>query len=403
MNIALDFASDWDYRGGVWRQGLSLATALVQILPPGSVSIPCFDRIPDAHLRELEQTGASVRADGPQRYLDRLEALARSKAAGGLRIKPWLARKLMGNFTRQWLLRRGVPETAVLHSLYSARSRNCRIPRVGTIHDMILLMPGYPAPAVAQFRETIESYRQDRSLVIVPSQTTLRDLVNQVEIPPSQVRVIYHGVDNDFFSPTGSATGETLARYGLTRHGFFLYVGSFGRRKNLEMLLRAYQGARTQLGVALPLVLTGPAGKSTLINRIRSEMKPHVRYLDYVPDRDLPDLYRGARATVLVSLYEGFGFPPLESMACGTPVIVSNCSSLPEVVGTAGLLVDPQDPKAIAGAFAALETNSVLRDELSNKSRAQAARFTWDRAARQHLDAYREAALLNSQNARCRN
>ena len=135
---------------------------LVRILPPASVSIPCFDRIPEAQVRELEHTGAVVRSNGQHTYLDRLECLARSSATGARRLRPWLARKVLCSPARQWLLRVGVRGTDVLHSLYTARGSVGRFPRVGTIHDMIYLkMPGYPPAAVERFRQTIDFFRSN--------------------------------------------------------------------------------------------------------------------------------------------------------------------------------------------------------------------------------------------------
>ena len=397
MKFALDFSADWDVRGGVWRYGLSLASALVEITHPGSVVLPCYTRLPSERVVELEQTGAEVVSEGIQTLLDPLKYLAESRSGGRLAIKRPLAKVVRRTRLPQRLLRQGLRGADVLHSLFAPRDRLRGVARVATVHDLVpILLPGYPPETVGRFRRLLDAIRDSGCLIVVPSEATRRDLIEHGGFAAARVRVVYHGIDHERFSPHGPRTGEVLASYGLRPGGYFLYVGGFERRKNLERLVEAYLVARAQSGITLPLILAGHGGPDGLAARIRAELGPEVRHLDYVPEDDLPDLYRGAHATVLVSLYEGFGFPALESMACGTPALVSDRSSLPEIVGGAGLCVNPDDTRAIAKSLADLEASTDLHTKLRAQGLQQAARFSWDSAARATLAIYLEAAASES-------
>jgi glycosyltransferase involved in cell wall biosynthesis len=165
-------------------------------------------------------------------------------------------------------------------------------------------------------------------------------------------------------------------------------------RKNLQALLRGFARFRAECPRDdVKLVLAGGPGWGQepfdeIVDTLR--MRDHVRFTGFIADEDLPDLYRGAEVFVYPSLYEGFGLPVLEAMACGTPVITSNRSSLPEVAGNAALLVDPTRPEALATALATVVTDKALREELRRKGIARAKDFSWDAVARKTLAVYRE-------------
>jgi glycosyltransferase involved in cell wall biosynthesis len=178
---------------------------------------------------------------------------------------------------------------------------------------------------------------------------------------------------------------------------YILHVGTLQPRKNLIRLIEAMQAirhAQRQVGIRnLTLVLAGQPGwlSAPVLAKAR-EHSDVVRLLGYVPDEDLAGLYSGARAFVFPSLYEGFGFPVLEAMACGTPVICSDTSSLPELVGEAALLVDPTDTSALASAVARVLSEDNLRAALVEKGFVQARKFSWDRTARETLEVLERAA-----------
>jgi glycosyltransferase involved in cell wall biosynthesis len=209
------------------------------------------------------------------------------------------------------------------------------------------------------------------------------------------VRVIYLG-HSPAFRPIADATelARIRARYALPDR-FILYLGTIEPRKNLVMLLDAYEMLRTRDEAAPPLVLAGRPGWrcEPVLRRGRERgLEGQVRFTDWVADDDLPAIVNAAAAFVYPSLYEGFGLPPLEAMACGTPVLCSNTSSLPEVVGDGGLLLDPHDARAWAAALARVLSDECLRADLRARGLAQARQFSWERTARETLAVYHSLA-----------
>jgi glycosyltransferase involved in cell wall biosynthesis len=227
--------------------------------------------------------------------------------------------------------------------------------------------------------------------VIAISESGRRDLLRHYAIDPAKVRVIYGGVNPSFRPALPAASAETRARYGLPGH-YILSVGTIEPRKNLSRLLEAY---RTLLdrGMEMGLVIAGKRGwrSEEFFARLdQLGLEPRVILLNNVPDADLPALYGTADLFVFPSLYEGFGLPPLEAMACGTPVIVSNTSSLPEVVGEAGITVDPLDTGSLASAIEGVLTDPDLGRQLRTEGPARAACFTWQASARATRRVYEE-------------
>jgi glycosyltransferase involved in cell wall biosynthesis len=220
--------------------------------------------------------------------------------------------------------------------------------------------------------------------LLADSEATRRDLAQLYRVPPEKVTVVYPGLDETL---SRIDAGPVRAKYGLPE-GYFLHVGTLQPRKNLIRLIDA--------AAAVPearLVLAGRPGwlSAPILARAR-EQGDRVRLLDHVPDEDLAGLYSGARALVFPSFYEGFGFPVLEAMACGTPVICADTSSLPEVAGDAALLVNPLDTAAMVSAMARVQADPALAAALRAKGYAQARRFSWAAAARAALGVLRAAA-----------
>ena len=171
---------------------------------------------------------------------------------------------------------------------------------------------------------------------------------------------------------------------------FILNVGVVEPRKNLTLFLKSYQQLRFQ-GISLPLVIVGGLGwMYEDVFRLAESLgiKEQVHFTGYVPNHDLPIVYNLSRVFVYPSIYEGFGLPPLEAMACGTPVITTAVSSMPEHVGDAGILIPPQDEKALTNALQKLINNSTLQEELSSKGLERASQFTWKRTAQETLKVY---------------
>ncbi len=219
--------------------------------------------------------------------------------------------------------------------------------------------------------------------IIAISHTTKRDLVEHLGVPEERIFVVYHGIDHDLFRPVERRPIE---------EPYVLFVGSEHPRKNLVTLLRAFKLLKERDGRFRPLKLVkvGAAGggeapfrQRTLQAMAELGLEGDVVFAGVVPEEDLPAYYSGAECMVFPSLYEGFGFPTLEAMACGCPVIVSNAGSLPEVAGEAALVVDPLDPQALAEAMHQVLTDPSLRRRLVDKGLRRASQFTWERAARE--------------------
>ncbi len=270
---------------------------------------------------------------------------------------------------------------------------------VVTIHDLGYL--AFPAAHTAarrlELRLTTRWSARAAWRVIAISQATCRDLIRHCGVVPEKISVVYHGVTSQFQPVTcGSTIRTILTRYGI-RAPYFLYVGTIQPRKNLLRLIEAFaQCCRDWLGYTQcpQLVIAGKPGwlTSEIERRVAElDLTTLVRFPGYVADADLPALLSAALAFVFPSLYEGFGMPVLEAMACGTPVLTSTTSSLPEVAGDAALLVDPLNTAALAAALARLVTDAALRDELRRRGLARAAAFRWERCAAETLRVLMEA------------
>ncbi len=227
------------------------------------------------------------------------------------------------------------------------------------------------------------------AIILADSQATRHDLVAIYGAAADRIRVVYPGVD-PALAPVldQAALAAVRAKYGLPEQYLF-FLGTLQPRKNIARLVAAYRvSGAAERGIAL--VLGGARG--WLYDPAWTADIPGVIEAGYVADEDVAALYSGALALVFPSLYEGFGFPVLEAMRCGTPVIASSTSSLPELVGEAGLLVDPLDVDAIAAAISRVVDDAALRERLAAAGHVQAAPFTWERAARQTLEALTAAA-----------
>jgi len=258
-----------------------------------------------------------------------------------------------------------------------------------TVHDLSFLY--YPDAFVPSLREYLERVvprsvaRADR--VLADSQATCTDLITHFGAPPEKVQVLYSGVDARFCPEKERGEQERLRdKYGI-ESPYVLSLGTLQPRKNYVRLIKAF----ANLPLAnLRLYIAG--GRGWLYEDIFAEAQKHgdrVHVLGFVDDADLPALYRGAALFAFPSLYEGFGIPPLEAMACGIPVVCSNASSLPEVAGDAALMVDPFDVDALAEAMARALEDTDLQQEMVAKGLAQAEQFTWEKAARQLLGLFK--------------
>jgi glycosyltransferase involved in cell wall biosynthesis len=272
-----------------------------------------------------------------------------------------------------------------------------RVKHFLTVYDMIpLRFPEFTGWGDA-FRSILGSLRsEDHALVI--SEYTRGELLDvRPDLDPARVHVTLLAADPERFHPCGpTQVAAARARYGIPDAPYVLSVGTLQPRKNIPLLIRSF-AALVRAGEVgdLHLVLTGRRGWD--FDEIfaeaadRQEVRDRIIFTGYVDEADLAPLYSGALVFAYPSLAEGFGLPPLEAMQCGTPVITSNTSSLPEVVGDAGVLVDPRDGDALAQAILDVYRDSDLRADLAARATARARQFTWERYAQQTVDAYRAA------------
>lgn len=271
-----------------------------------------------------------------------------------------------------------------------------RCPTVVTIHDVGYL--DYPQAYTRQrwwylHLSTLFSSRAAR-LIIADSHATKADLVKRYGVRSEKVRVVHLACDETFVPMDAAEARETARK----RHGisgdYFLYLGTLQPRKNVPRLLKAFADFKAQTGSEHRLVLVGRKGwlYESIFSAVRElGIERDATFVGYLPDGDLPALLNGAVALVFPSLHEGFGLPALQAMACGTPVIASNVSSLPEVVGEAGLLVDPHDTDALARAMTRVASDEGLRSELRRRGLARAKLFSWKKCAAETLQVLVEA------------
>lgn len=306
----------------------------------------------------------------------------------------------------------------LLHALAFAGPRSIYIPWIVTIFDLSFMKFPQSFNAVNRIylAYAVRDSLRRANFAIAISESTKRDLITYFGAVPQQVRVIYCGVD-PAFSPTNNveptsgvpsdgnlqnakppvethrfAEDNLRTKYSLPEK-FILFLGTIEPRKNISRLIRAFAAAKREAKLPHHLILVGAVGwKHSEINRaaVDAGIVNEVRFIGYAPQDELASWYRAADLFVYPSLYEGFGLPPLEAMACGTPVLTSNTSSLPEVVGKAGIMVAPEDERGLADAIIRALTDRVLLDEMRTSSLRQAQKFTWASAAHETAGVYRE-------------
>ncbi len=271
----------------------------------------------------------------------------------------------------------------------------CPVPSVVTIHDL----------AFIRFPYTFRSYNRTyldlatrvsvrrATRILAVSEHTKREVVGLLGVPAERVVVTPNAARAHFRPPAAEALAAFRTRHRLPEQ-FVLYVGTLEPRKNLTTLLDAY--AQVARRSAVPLLVGG--GKGWMYDAVFARLealglRDRVHFVGYLDEEELPLWYAAARLFVFPSLYEGFGMPPLEAMACGTPVVTSNSSSLPEVVGDAGLMVAPTDVDALAAAIMRLLNDDALHADLRERGLRRAQQFAWHTTAERTRDAYGQAGL----------
>jgi glycosyltransferase involved in cell wall biosynthesis len=367
--IYVDVSSAVHAKAGIGRYAGSLARALAE-LEPGRLGL--FYNRGEAAVLPPE-----------------LEALpARTIRAGykPWRMAVWLGHVLGVGFNRL------MPGAELFHATEHLLPPLHGVPTVLTVHDMIFKrFPEHQKRLNYWYlNATMPLYCRRAGAIITVSQSSKRDIVADYGIQPDKITVIYEAASPEFRPASPKALDEARRKYGLPER-FLIHVGTIEPRKNLTRLVEALQCLREE-DLMVPLLVVG--GKGWLFDdffrRLEElQVADAVHFSGYVPAADLPVLYSAATAAAIPSVYEGFGLPVLEAMSCGTPVIASSTSSLPELGGSAARYFDPYDVRDMAGCIRRVWSSEGLRNEMRREGLEQAARFSWQRAARETWDVYR--------------
>ncbi|HZF38619.1 MAG TPA: glycosyltransferase family 1 protein, partial [Blastocatellia bacterium] len=301
-------------------------------------------------------------------------------------------------FRKWWLV--GLPSLLRIYQVDVFHGTNYCVPvfapcpTVVTIHDLSLYTQSHTHEAanVKRGKRRMPIMARLASLIIAPSEWTRREIVERLRVSSEKVRVIYEAAREGMKPLPPHFCQGVLDKYQI-RPPYLLYVGTIEPRKNLLTLIRAYDELLRTTPLRPQLVLAG--GRGWLCDEVFKlaedlKLQDQVHFTGYVEDGDLPALYSAAEAFVYPSFYEGFGLPPLEAMACGAPVITSDVSSLPEVVGKAGLTHAPNNTRALTEAMAKLLGDETTREHFKREGLKQAAKFSWERAARETQSIYDE-------------
>jgi glycosyltransferase involved in cell wall biosynthesis len=282
---------------------------------------------------------------------------------------------------------------ALLHSPHYTSPLLCPCPRVVTVHDLtfFLLPERFKATRRLPYQLATRAASRFASRVIVPSESTAADLRRVLGTSPLKIAVTPEGASPDFHPVESSHAAAVASKYGL-KPGYLLSLGTQEPNKNRNAIIQALATLAGE-GRDLQLAVVGGGGWRTETEREQIErlgLTPRIHYTGYVAQEDLAAIYSAASVFLFPSLHEGFGLAALEAMACGTPVVTSNTSSLPEVVGDAALLVDPRNPSELAKAVARILDEPELAQKLRIAGPQRAAQFTWEACGRKTITVYRD-------------
>lgn len=367
MRVCIDVSAAVHRRAGLGRYAHELIAALVE---QGAHEYTAF----------YHQRGEAHLAPP----IDRLPQLTTS-----LTVRPWRLRTALAYFSGLGMdaMFAGVD---VFHATEHLLPRLRRVRSVFTLHDLIFQFDpdSHKRLNIAFLRTMMPRFLRAADAIIAVSECSKRDAVRIYNVPADKIWVIYEGVDPRFKPIDDAAQLASIrGKYNLPQR-FVLHLGTIEPRKNLTLLFEALTALNVERHA---LVVAGKTGWLTdpIFARIGElGLQDRVLFTGYVPDEDLPTLLSAASVLVMPSKYEGFGLPVLEAMACGTPVIASNASSLPEVGGDAALYAPPDDPSAWAELISRVLKDAALRASMREKGLRQAAKFRWDIAARQTAEVY---------------
>jgi len=369
MSIYLDVSAAVHRRAGLGRYAESLAHGLAGLIP--------------------DQLALFYNAEQGIEPLTGLAGLPSSTVALG--YKPWRMLIWAGQLARIGF-NRLTPAATLFHATEHLLLPLRDVPTVLTVHDLIFRRyPQHHKPLNRWYlNATMPLYCRRADHIIAVSERSKRDVIEAYGVAPDKITVIYEAADPRFCPQSPEAVAAARARYRLPER-YLLFVGTIEPRKNLGRLLQAFERLHAA-GLTDALVIVGKRGwlyDDFFAALENSPARQAVIFPGFVPDADLPAVYAGAQALVFPSLFEGFGLPVLEAMACGTPVVCSATSSLPEIAGEAALLVDPTSTETLTDALIRVLRDDALAAALRERGWIQAGRFTWQETARRTLDLYR--------------
>lgn len=379
MHVAIDGRVITDHFPGIGRYVYHLVDALAKIAPDDAFSL----------LHTPEQT----RAAGISAARYDLAALA---AHANVRLIPVDAPVF--SLSAQWRVPQALraARADVFHATYWVGAYRPGVPTVLSLYDLIgARVPGsVPGPRRRALDLAVRLALRNARHVLTLSEASKRDLVAVARVPAERVTVTHLAADARFRPADAAAVADLRTRLGLPSR-YVLYVGINKPHKNLMTLVEAWGRVaedHPEVAASTELVIAGAWDPRYPEVQARADALPaaaRTRFIGPVAESDLPALYSGAAVFAFPSRYEGFGLPPLEAMACGTPVVAADATSLPEVIGNAGRLVDPDDVAGWAAALAEILADDALADELGARGRVRAAGFTWEETARRTWGVYR--------------
>ena len=335
-----------------------------------------------------------VRKEYMERFIERVQPLLSERVQAYVcRIPNRVMQVLHGSmkYPLDWTIGQC---NAVLYPAFAMHSQR-QGARVATIHDLLPITHAeyFSAKHAADFRRIVPRIANEADALIAVSEYTKRMLVERLGIAPAKVTVVHHGVSPLFCPAESTEIARVREKFGLSKP-YVLFVGTAEPRKNLNRLVEAMTILNRHYGHDIDLVLAGKAawGSQGLKECIEKyAFHRHVHLLGHIEVSELPAIYSGALAAVQPSIAEGFGLPVLEAMACGTPIVVANSSSLPEVAGNAALQFDPQQVDELAHQLSRVAEGTQLREDLIQQGKERASEFTWGKAATKTLNVLKAA------------
>jgi glycosyltransferase involved in cell wall biosynthesis len=361
VRVCLDARKLWDSGIGTYIRGLLEGMAGLEDRPEWDFILKPGTALPEGDRSRIHQTYFS--------------------SAGNYSIAELFNISRIANATRAELF----------HAPHYVIPVGLKIPLVVTIHDLIhLVMPQYFSPVQRAYaRWMLGRVARRAKVILTVSQHSKQDIVNVVGVSPDKIVVTYSGVFKRYFE---KISDEQLIRFRVDFNlptSYLLYIGNLKPHKNVSGLIESWR--RLPNSLRPPLVILGPKNDEypALMRQVQDlRMNGKITFLENLPNKFMPCLFRSATAYVQPSWYEGFGSPPLEAMAVGLPVAVSNRGSLPEIAGPAALIFDPDQPDEMVAVLEKLLADSSLRRDLIDKGRKRAEQFTWERIAQRTLEVY---------------